>query len=143
MIPTSFNTYFEQINLDNNFITEYSEKSDSRLYITSNISPETTPEEQNFYVLPHYIRQNTVQSGQDDLVNLFQTRDPHQINPLYPQLKKLEDTLGDNKMVEEAKQKWQEVCKGGYNKEVSNNTNVLEILQPYVLIFKKLFSQLV
>ena len=42
--PTSFNTtYFEQINLDNNFITEYFETSDNRPYITSNLSPETTP----------------------------------------------------------------------------------------------------
>ena len=66
--PTSFNTtYFEQINLDDNFITEYSETSDNRPHIPSNISPETTPEEQNFYILPHYTRQNTVQSGQDDL----------------------------------------------------------------------------
>ena len=36
---TSFNTtYFEQMNLDHNFITEYSEKSDNRPFITSNIS---------------------------------------------------------------------------------------------------------
>ena len=44
--PTSFNTtYFEQINLDHNFTTEYSETSDNRPYITSNNnSPETTPE---------------------------------------------------------------------------------------------------
>ena len=47
--PTSSNTtYFEQINLYNNFITEYSETSDNRPYITSNISPETTSEEQTF-----------------------------------------------------------------------------------------------
>ena len=90
--PTSFNTtYFEQINLDDNFTTEYSETSDNRPYITSNISPETTPEEQNFCVLPHYTRQNTVQSGQDDLVNLFQNQEPHQLNPLYPQLPQASD----------------------------------------------------
>ena len=85
--PTSFNTtYFEQINLDNNLIREYSETSDNRPYISSNISPEATPEEQNFHVLPHYTRQNTVQLGQDDLVNFFQNQEPHQLNPLYPQL---------------------------------------------------------
>ena len=85
--PTSFNTtYFEQINLDDIFITEYSETSDNRPYITSNISPETTPEEQNCYVLPQYTRQNTVRSGQDDHVNFFQTQEPHQLNPLYPHL---------------------------------------------------------
>ena len=45
--PTSLNsTYFEQIILDHNLISEYSETSDNRPYITSNISPETTPEEQ-------------------------------------------------------------------------------------------------
>ena len=39
--PTSINVnYFEQINLDNNFITEDSETSDNRPYTTSNISPE-------------------------------------------------------------------------------------------------------
>ena len=90
--PTSFKTtYFEQINLDHNFITEYSETSDNRPYITSNISPEPTPEEQNFSVLPHYIRQNTVQSGQDDLVDFFQNQEPHQLNSLYPQLPQASD----------------------------------------------------
>ena len=85
--PTSFNTtYFEQINLDNNCITEFSETSDNRPYTTSNISPETTPKEQNFNVLPHYTRENTVEVGNDDLVNLFQNQEPHQLNPLYPQL---------------------------------------------------------
>ena len=50
---TSFNTtYFEQINLDHNFITDHSETSDNRLYFTSNISPETTPEEQSSKFVP-------------------------------------------------------------------------------------------
>ena len=84
--PTSFNTtYFEQINLDHNFITEYSETSDNRPYITSNKSPETTPEEQTSNVIPQYTRQNTVESEQEDLVNFFQNQEPHQLNPLYPQ----------------------------------------------------------
>ena len=39
-------TYFQQINLDHDFITTYSETSDNRPYITPNISSETTPEEQ-------------------------------------------------------------------------------------------------
>ena len=55
------------------------------------ISPETTPEERNFYVLPHYSRQNTVQSGQDDPANLFQNHEHHQVNPLYPQLPQTSD----------------------------------------------------
>ena len=79
--PTSFNTtLFEQINLDHNFITEYPETSDNRPYITTNISPETTPEEQISIVLPQFTRQNTVQLEQDDLANLFQTQEPHQLN---------------------------------------------------------------
>ena len=85
--PTSFNTtYFEQINLDHNFITDYFETSDNRPYITSNISPETTPEEQTSNVVSQYTRQHSVQSEQDDLVNLFHNQEPHQLNPLYPQL---------------------------------------------------------
>ena len=91
--PTAFNTtYFEQINLDNNFITDYSETSDNRPYNISNISPETTPEEQTFNVLPHYTRQKTVQLGQEDLVNLFQNPEPNQVNPLYPSFQRNSDT---------------------------------------------------
>ena len=80
------------MNLDDNFITEYSETSDNTLYIVSNISPETTPEDQNLYVLPHYTRQNIVPSGQDDLVNLFQNQEPHQLHPLYQQIQQDSDT---------------------------------------------------
>ena len=78
--PTSFNTtHFEQINLDHNFITEYSETSDNRPYITTNISPEKTLEEQISNVLPQFTRQNTVQLEQDNLVNLFQN---HETSPI-------------------------------------------------------------
>ena len=50
---TSFNTtYSEQINLDHTFLVEHSETSDNRPYIKSNISPETTPEEQTSNVVP-------------------------------------------------------------------------------------------
>ena len=88
----SFNTtYYVQINLDHNFITEFSETSDNRPYITSNVSPETTPEEQTSNVLPQYTRQNTIQSEQEDLVNFFQNQEPHQLNPLYPQLPQASD----------------------------------------------------
>ena len=90
--PTSFNTTdFEQIILDHNFITEYSETSDNRPYITSNISPDTTPEEQASNVVPQNTRQHSVQSEQDDLVNFFQNQEPHQLNPLYPQLRQAPD----------------------------------------------------
>ena len=54
--PTSFHTtYVKQINLDHDFITNYFETSNNRPYITSNISPETTPEEQTSNVVPQYI----------------------------------------------------------------------------------------
>ena len=90
--PTSINTtYFEQINLDHNFITDYSETSDNRPYITSNISPETTPEEPISNVVPQCIRQHSVQLEQEDLANLFQNQEPHQLNPLYPQLPQASD----------------------------------------------------
>ena len=90
--PTSFNTtYFEQITLDHNFITDYSETSDNRPYITSNISPEITPEEQTSIVVPQYTRQHSIQSEQEDIDKLFQNQEPHQLNPLYPQLPQASD----------------------------------------------------
>ena len=89
---TSFNTtYFEQINLYHNFITDYSDTSDNRPYITSNISPETTPEEQSSNVVPQYTRQHSVQSEQEDLANLFQNPELHQLKPLYPQVPQVSD----------------------------------------------------
>ena len=84
---TSFNTtYLAQINLDHNFITEYSETSDNRPYITTNVSPETTPEEQTSNTLPQCIRQDTVKLEQDKITHLFQSQEPQQLNLLYPQL---------------------------------------------------------
>ena len=83
---TSYNTtYSEQINLDHNFITEYSETSDNGPYFTTNISHEISPEEQTPNILSHYTRQNTVQSDQGNIVHLFQNQKPQQLNPLYPQ----------------------------------------------------------
>ena len=67
------------------------ETSDNRPYITSNISPETTPEEQISNVVPQYTRQHSVQSEQKDLANLLQNQEPHQLNPLYPQLPQASD----------------------------------------------------
>ena len=84
---TSFKTiYFEQINLDSNFIKEYFETSDSRPYITTNVLPEITPEEQTSTAVTQYIRQTTVQLEQENISNLFQRQECHQLNPLYPQL---------------------------------------------------------
>ena len=65
---TSFDlTYFEQINLDHTFLVEHSETSHSRPFITSDIPPETTPEEQTSNVELLYTRQHSVQSEQEDL----------------------------------------------------------------------------
>ena len=84
---TSFNvTHFEQINLDHNFVLEHSETSDNRPSITSDTSQETTPEEQTSSVEPSYTRQQSEQSDQEALVNLFQNPDPSQEQPFYPPL---------------------------------------------------------
>ena len=89
---TSFNTtYFEQINLDHTFLVEHSETSDNRPFITSNMSPERTPEEQTSTGEHQYTRQHSVQSEQADLVILFQNPEPHQLHPLYPQLPQVSD----------------------------------------------------
>ena len=76
----------EQINLDHNFIPKHFETSDNRPYLPTNISPETISEERLSNVSLQFTRQNTVQLEQDNLVNLFHTQTPQQINPLYPQI---------------------------------------------------------
>ena len=69
---TSFNvTHFEQINLDHIFLVEHSETSDNRHFSTFDTSPETTPEEQTSNVEPLYTRQQSEQSEQEVLTNLF------------------------------------------------------------------------
>ena len=94
--PTSLNiTFFQQINLDHNCITDYFETSDNRPYFKSIIPPETTPEEQISNVVPQYTGQYSVQSEEQedpDNLNLFQNQQPHQLNPLYPQLTQTSDT---------------------------------------------------
>ena len=90
---TSFNvTHFEQINIDHNFLLEHSETSDNRPFITSDTSPETTPEEQTSNVEPLYTRQ---QSEQEALANLFQNSDPPQ-ESLYPLLSQISDIQQPN-----------------------------------------------
>ena len=94
---TSFNTtHFEQINLDHNFLLEYSETSDNRPFITSDTSHETTPEKQTSNVEPSYTRQQSEQSEQEDLSNLFQNPDPPQEQPLYPPLSQISDIQQPN-----------------------------------------------
>ena len=94
---TSFNvTHFEQINLDHIFLDEHSETSDNRRFITSDTSPETTPEEQTSNVEPLYTRQQSEQSEQEDLTNLFQNSDPPQEQPLYLTLSQISDIQQPN-----------------------------------------------
>ena len=89
---TSFNiTFFEQINLDHNFLVEHSETSDNRPFTTSDNSPETTPEEQTSNVEILYTRQHSEQSEQEDHATLFQNPERHQEHPLYPQLPQVAD----------------------------------------------------
>ena len=70
---------------------EHFETSDNRPYLPTNISPETISEERLSNVSPQFTRQNTVQVEQDNLVNLFHTQTPQQINPLYPQISQVSD----------------------------------------------------
>ena len=94
--PTSLNiTFFQQINLDNNCITDNFETLDNRPYFTPHIPPETTPEEQTSYVIPQYTRQYSVQSEEQehfDNLNPFQNQQPYQTNPLYPQITQTSET---------------------------------------------------
>ena len=81
----------KKINLDHNFLVEHSETSDNRPFITSDTSPETTPEEQTSNVEPLYTRQQSEQSEQEDFTNLFQNSDPPQEQLLYPPLSQVSD----------------------------------------------------
>ena len=94
---TSFNlTHFQQLNLDHNVLLEHSETSDNRPFITSDTSHETTPEEQTSNVQPSYTRQQSEQSEQEDLSNLFQNPDASQEQPLYPPLSQISDIQQPN-----------------------------------------------
>ena len=89
---TSFNiTYFEQINLDHNFITEYSETSDNRPYITTNVLPEPTLPEQTTTTHTQHVTQTTIQFEPDNLCDRFERHESPQLNPLFPQLTQTSD----------------------------------------------------
>ena len=81
----------KKINLDHNFLLEHSETSDNRPFITYDTSHEIAPEEQTSNVEPLYTRQQSEQSEQEALANLFQNSDPPQEQPLYPQLSEISD----------------------------------------------------
>ena len=141
--PTSFNTnYFEQIILDHIFITDYSETSDNRPYITSNTSPETTPEapeEQTSNVVPQYIRQHSVQSQQEDLANLFQNPEPHQLNPLYPQLPQASDIQqlnpSETATIQNASEFSEETVQTVQNTSsltITNDSNLIQVPTHYI-----------
>ena len=71
--PTSFNTqHFDQIHLDHNFITDFSETSDNRPCLETNTSHEISTEQQTHSLLPQFSRHNITQQEQDDVVNIFQ-----------------------------------------------------------------------
>ena len=94
---TSFNvTHFEQINFDHNLLLEHSETSDNRPFIISDISHETTPEEQTSSIEPSYTRQQSEQSEQEDIANLFQNPDPPQEQLLHPPLSQISDIQQPN-----------------------------------------------
>ena len=95
-LPAFNVTHFEQINLDHNFLLEHSETSDNRPFITSDTSHETTSEEQTSNVDPLYTRQQSEQSEQEALANLFQNSDPPQEQPLYPPLSQISDIQQPN-----------------------------------------------
>ena len=129
---TSFNTtYFEQIKLDRTFLVEHSETSDNRSFITSNISPETTPEEQTSIVEHQNIRQHSVQSEQEDLANLFQNPEPHQLHPLYPQLPQVSDIQQANPVetatIQNASECFEETMQNTQNFTKTNDSNLIQV----------------
>ena len=132
--PTLLNaTYFEHITSDHNFIADYSEISDNRPYITSNISPEITPEGQTSNVVPQNIRQHSVQSEREDIDNLFETQEP-QLNPLYPQLPQASDIQQLNPFetatIQNASELYGETLQTIQNTQsltVTNDSNLLQV----------------
>ena len=129
---TSFNTtYFEQVNLDHTFLVKHSETSDNRPFITSNISPETTPEKQTSNVELHYTRQHSVQSEQEDLANLFQNPEPHQLHPLYPQVPQVSDIQQANPSetatIQNASEFSEETIQNTQSFTITNDSNLIQV----------------
>ena len=140
---TSFNaTYFEHVNRDHNFIFEHSETSDNRPYTTTNVPPDTTPEEKTSSILPQYVRQNTIQLQQDDITHLFQSQELQQLNPLYPQLIQTSDEQPLNpsetttthpsetattQNVSELSQETAQTVQNTQNFTITNDSNLLQV----------------
>ena len=75
---------------------EHSEISDNRPFITSDTSHEIAPEEKTSNIEPLYTRQQSEQSEQEALANLFQKSDSPQEPPLYPPLSQISDKQQPN-----------------------------------------------
>ena len=129
---TSFNiTYFEQINLDHNFLVEHSETSDTRPFFTFNISPETTPEEQTSNVELLYTRQHSEQSEQEDLATLFQNPEPHEEHLLYPPLPQVSDSQQANPSeiatIQNTSEFSEETVQNTQSFTITNDSNLIQI----------------
>ena len=124
-------TYFEQINLDHTFLVEHSEISDNRPFITSNISPETTPEEQTSNVELLYTRQHSVQSEQEDLATFFQNPEPHQVHPLYPPLPQVSDiqqaSPSETATEQNTSEFSEETIQNTQNFTITNDSNLIHV----------------
>ena len=104
---------------------------DNRPFITSNISPETTPEEQTSNVELQYTRQHSVQSEQEDLDNLFQNPEPHQLHPLYPQLPQVHDIQQANPSeiatIQKASEFSEETKQNTQSLTITNDSNLTQV----------------
>ena len=136
--PTSLNTtFFQQIHVDTNCITDCFETSDNRPYFTSTISPETTTEEQISKVVPQYTRQYSVQSEeQEDLdnLNLFQNQQPYQTNPLYPKPTQTSDTQQLNpsetvtlQNISESSEESEQTVQNTQSFTITNDSNLIQV----------------
>ena len=128
---TSFNvTHFEQIHLDHNVVVEHSETSDNRPFITSDTTPETTLEEQTSNVEPLYTRQQSEQSEQHYLTNLFQNSDP-QDQPLYPPISQISDIQQSNpsetNIIHDSSEISEETVQNTRSFTITDDSNVLLI----------------
>ena len=129
---TSFNvTHFEQTNLDHNLLVEHSETSDNRPFITSNTSPETTPEEQTSNVEPLFTRRQSEQSEQKDFTNYFQNSDPPQEKPLYPPLSQVSDIQQPNPSetatIQDTSEFFEETVQNTRSFTITDDSNLLQI----------------
>ena len=129
---TSFNiTYFEQINLDHTFLVEHSETSDYRPFTTSDISPETTSEEQTSHVELLYTRRHSEQSEQEDLATLFQNLEPHQVHPLYPSLPQVSEIQqvnpSETATIQNASEFSEETVQNKQSFTITNDSNLIQI----------------